>query len=60
MTMIMVSEQKRKHYVRYDLTYIKCIKILNIQTTTYKISNKDILSSTGNHSHHLVITFNGV
>ena len=32
-----------------------------IRTTMYKIiSSKDILYSTGNYSHYLVITYNGV
>ena len=26
----------------------------------YKINNKDVLYSTGNYSHYLLVTFNGV
>ena len=31
-----------------------------MQTTTYKISNKDILYSTGKYSHYAVINLHGV
>ena len=31
-----------------------------IDTTLYKIGNKDILHSTGKYSHYFAITLNGV
>ena len=30
-----------------------------IHTTIYKINNKDLLCSTGNYIHYLVIIYNG-
>ena len=30
------------------------------QTTMYKVSNRDILYSTGKYSHYFVITLNGL
>ena len=35
------------------------IRNLGLQTTIYKINNKDLLYSTGDYIQYLVITYNG-